>query len=507
MLFRLCVVTLVWVAACGFPMPADVGDDDPDFTVVLDSARVRVVEGESTSVGVTLGRNAFSDPVTVTVAGLPAGVTADLLTITANTGTLTLRASAGATQGNAALTVTATGGARSYDAPLSLLAMGLPGTLDRSFGLDGMLPTPLGRGEAIAIQPDGKIVVAGPMDGAGGSNAVRRYLASGAIDTSFSSGTALLDGYLNYRRAMALQPDGKILVAEATGNRSSVGRLVRLNADGTLDSDFGDGGRKVLELNDPGHSTVLYAIAVQPNGGIVVAGATQRADTPAGTWLGAVVRLTDKGAFDNDFGTAGRVIVAEYQAAMFLGLAQLPDGRLLAIGQLNDERIAFARFDKHGGLDGSFNTFGYFAIEYKSTLPSAALALQPDGSIVGASGRYLVRLNGAYGSRDSGFGSNGVVTMNLVGDDDFATGLALQSDGKFVVVGGTMGLSNPIAYVARFGIDGQFDRTFAGGAIVPFPGGTSAFQAMAQDTEGRIVATGYRGRDADEELTLCRFWP
>jgi hypothetical protein len=164
------------------------------------------------TIGITLRRNEFPDAVTVTVAGLPAGVTADPLTIDADTGTLVLHAATGATQGDAVLAVTATTKGRFHEVPLSLLTMGPPGTLDRSFGAGGMVSGSLvGQGDAVVIQQDGKVLIAGFVVTENGANdMVARFLPDGAIDTSFSGGMAILVPTLIARPAVALQPDGKI---------------------------------------------------------------------------------------------------------------------------------------------------------------------------------------------------------------------------------------------------------------------------------------------------------
>jgi len=246
------VLALAVLGGCGFPKPPLIEDlGDGDFAVELANARIRVVEGASTTVGVKLVRSGLTAPVTVTVTGLPTGVTADALTVDAEVGTLTLHATADAVQGDVALTVTATADGLSHDAKLSLLTMGLPGTLDRSFGSGGVIAVlPAGRAEALALQPDGKIVIAGPSGTNSLTYAAMRYLTNGDLDTSFSTGTVLLDAYLSGSTAMAIQPDGKIIVAETYGHRSTEGRVVRVNIDGQLDMSFGDSGRVVLRLHD-----------------------------------------------------------------------------------------------------------------------------------------------------------------------------------------------------------------------------------------------------------------
>jgi len=307
---------LLFISACGFPRPPDVDDDAGlDFAITLASPRVRIVEGTSATVAVTIDRNTFTEAVTVTVGGLPAGVTVNPLTIASDTGTLTLNVAVGATQGDAALTVTATAGTHVHNVPLSLLAMGLPGTPDKSFSAGGTLMTPpTGLGYAMVIQPDGKIVVAGQTAGATPEVLVARFLPSGALDPAFAGGVVTLDsaGMSDFGTAVALQPDGKIVVAGATtpGDLNArQGLVVRLKTDGTPDLEFGTGGRVQLGLGPSAASfTRLMAVAVQPDSGIVVAGIAAES---GGDFDAVMARLAPGGGLDNSFGMGdGRVRVS-----------------------------------------------------------------------------------------------------------------------------------------------------------------------------------------------------
>ena len=489
---------------------------------MLDATRIRIAEGASATVGVKLVRNGSSGPVVVTVSRLPAGVTADPLTIDAESGTLTLHAAAGVTQGEAALTVTATGTDHAHDLPLSLLAMGLPGTPDKTFGSGGALPAPLaGHGESIAIQPDGKILIAGwVIQGNHADYMVARYLSDGTVDTSFANGMRILDPSVLVRPALALQPDGKIIIAETTGGRTPQPAVFRLNAaDGSRDSQFGVDGREEFDLSDPGgeHSTVLLAVAALPNGNIVVAGHADAIVNGVTTEQAVVARITSKGELDEHFGSAGRTFTGlGFPTASFLGLAPQSDGRIIAVGLAGpDMLMAFAHFGPEGNLDSSSYGGGFFAFAHRSTDIGAAIALQPDGKVVaaggdsnGEGGTYLARLNGDAASPDDDFGVAGFYTLKLTGGTNFATGLALQSDGKYVIVGNTGGQG---PFIARILPNQLLDSGFGNaGLAMPVTGaGASQFEAVALDADGRIVVTGFRttASGAPAELLLYRFWP
>jgi uncharacterized delta-60 repeat protein len=534
---------LGFICACGFPPPPDVGGDAGpplgDFAVSVASPRVRIAEGTSATVGVTIDRNAFTEAVTVTVGGLPAGVTVNPLMITADTGTLTLSVAGGATQGDAALTVTATGGTRSHEVPLSLLAMGQPGTLDKSFSAAGTLLTPpTGLGFAMVIQPDGKIVVAGHTAGATPKVLVARFLPSGALDPAFAGGVVTLaSGNNDFGAAVALQPDAKIVVAGATtpGDLNARhGLIVRFNADGTTDLGFGTGGRVELGLGPSEAAfTNLRAVVVQPDGGIVVAGIASVVD---GDFDAVVARLAPGGGLDNSFGIGNGRIQLPLGPGIdgFAALGLQPDGRIVAFGTTEQGSANIATFvrltsaglpDSTFGADGKILIDSWEARDATGYLWGASVAFQPDGKIVAAGSAFsgtgdnacLVRLNGSEGSRDTGFGPDGVKVVSLTpGRFDRVIGLALQPDGK-LVLGGSVPIaassSNFDAVVARFGSSGLLDLGFGTGGITAREIATEVNaidqpRAIALDADGRIVTAGFFLSAPDpEKLLLARFWP
>jgi uncharacterized delta-60 repeat protein len=509
------------LAACGFPRPGDIApeqQDTGDFTVTLDAARVRVSEGDSATVGVKLVRNGFSGPVTLTVAGLPTGVTADPLTVDGKTGTLTLRAAAGVTQGDAMLTVTATGAGQSHDVAVSLLAMGPPGTLDMTFGAGGALRIPVAAdGEALAIQPDGKIVIVGwvttgnsPMD------MVTRYLPDGTLDASFgTNGVQLLSFTQRTRPVIAVQPDGKIIVAEMVGGRSQTAILWRLNAvDGSPDNDFGSGGQEPFDLSDQGQfRTLVTSVVVQPTGDLVVAGT---ANNPG---IAFIAQFTSRGALDLNFGTQGRTFTAlGSTTSNILALARQPGGLLAAIGVAGTSGVAtLARFTSRGDLDPSFVDGGFYTLAFSTTPATpAAMTVEPGGKLVAvgaASGTYVARMVGDSGGLDPSFGTDGIDHVGQLGTGSFPTGIAVQSDGKYVIVGNVGPGGGRSPFLARMFPNQIFDGGFGNAGVVrPVIGGTSSqFQSMALDADGRIAVTGVEsmafGSGIPDQLLLYRFWP
>jgi uncharacterized delta-60 repeat protein len=562
LLFLACV-------ACGFPRPEHIGDDaavsdaamsdagmsdaptsdaatpdaaPADFVIALSTPRLHVVAGSSATAGVTISRNTFTDAVDVTVAGLPSGVSADALTIVGDTGTLTLHAAADAKQGDAALTITAMSAGRSHDAPLSLLAMGLPGTLDKSFGVAGNLATVLGTANALAIQPDRNVVVAGEVYRSSQDIFVARYLPEGTPDPGFSGGIVFVDsgGKTDATRALALQSDGKLVVVGSFGvGATRIGLVLRFKSDGSPDTDFGTGGRVELMLNAAGDpvDTSLNAVAIQADGSIVVAGGVAG---PQQGYIAVVARITSTGLLDSGFGTDSGSVTVRFSTPinLFNALAIQPDGRIVAAGnglqQDNPSLPIFARLTTRGRLDGSFSNDGQLQLGATDKLRNlASIVLQPDGKIVVAgygdgpslgTSACLVRLNGSDGSPDTGFGSNGTLIANLSNrHNESIGGLAVQADGKFAISGlfqnetqSQQGLQSRSAVLARISGAG-LDPTFAGGVVTSdlsrgVDGVYNSFNALAIDSDGRLVVAGvYDEGDGlggpDEKATLARYWP
>jgi uncharacterized delta-60 repeat protein len=154
------------------------------------------------------------------------------------------------------------------------------GTLDASFGADGIVTTDFAgrpdRAFSVVVQPDGKIVAAGQAVIASFDFALARYNSDGSLDTSFGTGglvtTSIGNGSFDFARSVALQPNGKIVAA---GQVLFIGgfdiALTRYNRDGTLDASFGADGIVTTDFFE-GSSDGAFSVGVQPDGRIVVAG-------------------------------------------------------------------------------------------------------------------------------------------------------------------------------------------------------------------------------------------
>jgi uncharacterized delta-60 repeat protein len=387
------------------------------------------------------------------------------------------------------------------------------GALDPTFGSGGTVLGPSQQANSVAVQPDGKIVVAGYVEDAGTADdfALVRYNPDASLDTGFGSGGEVITDFAggeDQAFAVALQPDGKIVAAGFAGeNHTQHFALARYNANGTLDAGFGLGGKVVTSI---GAVDWAYGLAVQPDGKIVAAGFTSAAGTPTAEDF-ALARYNPDGSLDAGFGHGGEVIsdfgglIDEARA-----VALQPDGKIVAAGFAdlgdNDHEFALARYNPDGSLDAGFGPAhtGKVTTEFQGGFDTAlAVALQGDGKIVAAgpvtqNGHLhfgLARYN-TNGSLDQGFGTGGEVTTDFGDSQDIAHGVAVQGDGKIV----TAGSAGADFGLARYNQDGSLDTSFGNGGLVATPlAGAAQGNAVALDPVGeselypgaRIVVAGY----------------
>ncbi|ULH17568.1 hypothetical protein MF271_21190 (plasmid) [Deinococcus sp. KNUC1210] len=504
------------------------------FDLSLSQDRLPVITGTSARLTVTLKRNSgFSGAVNVTLSGLPAGATGAPISIpegqTSAEVTVSAAANAAHSQPTAVtLTGTATGTA-SVSKTLTVTVRGPAGSLDTTFGTGGIAVTPVGAGEdvpsAVTTQPDGKLIVVGRTSGTHADDfAVVRYTRDGSLDQSFGNGgRVLIDfaGSTDIARAVALQSDGRILVAGGvtTGNAERFG-LARLNTDGSLDNGFGTGGKVTTAFSGSSADRPL-AVVVQPNGAVVVGGQATFASNATGIDF-ALARYTPSGTLDASFGTGGQVTtaLASQNGSDSVHALALQQGKIIAVGGEGD--FAAARYTPSGTLDNTFGTGGKVSGLFAGTIGVAnAVQLDSQNRLVLAgqsqNDTAVVRLT-ENGALDNTFGTGGKKIIAIsAGNWDAATGLAIQTDGK-VVLGGWVyegGSSSGNFAVTRLNNLGQLDDSFGQGGttITPVAPGTKDDQAQALTLQPderipatRIVAVGLRN-DSNQDFALTRYWP
>lgn len=278
------------------------------------------------------------------------------------------------------------------------------GTLDETFGAGGKVQTIMSaepgvwnsdEANALAIGADGKIVVAGFAGRYATDFAVARYNADGSLDSSFGAGGKVLTDVGEYDKgnAVRIQPDGKIVVGgyATVGSGSSEFNdfvLLRYNVDGSPDSGFGDGGKVVTDMSE-GEEDWGYGLELLPDGKIVLAGLAyaggQFCGTSACKKFGfALAQYTPDGKLDTSFGDGGKAINAEYISAGY-ALARLPDGRLVVAGHRDNYNLGLALFNPNGSPVADFGASGTLSTDFaRGTDRIYALAALPDGSLLAA---------------------------------------------------------------------------------------------------------------------------
>jgi uncharacterized delta-60 repeat protein len=414
------------------------------------------------------------------------------------------------------------GTVKSYSVMVTRAVAG-PGDRDFSFSTDGIATTAIGAsndyGQAVAVQGDGKTVVAGFIDSAAVNDfALARYHADGTLDTSFGTGgkvTTDFAGNSDLGRAVAIQSDGRIVVAGQSYNAAGTVRffaVARYNTDGTLDTTF-DGDGKLTTPVGAGGNDDGRAVVIQPDGKIVVAGSSYNGSNHDA----ALVRYHTNGTLDTSFDADGKLTTAiggghDYWWAVALQ----GDGKIVAAGATlgGSHDMAVARYHANGMLDTSFNTTGKVVTAVSSGNDEAyGVVVQPDGGIVlggyagsaPASDFALVRYN-ANGSLDTGFNGTGIAVHPVGSGNDVAYGLALQRDGKLVLAGLSHNGSNNDFAVARFTSGGALDTTFNGTGKATTAIGSSheAAQAVALQSDGAIVAAGYAVVGGNSDFAVVR---
>ncbi len=345
------------------------------------------------------------------------------------------------------------------------------GIMDSSFGNKGIaIVKGSGFGQAVAVQGENKIIIAGYFFDLFGPYYINiaRLNANGSIDSSFGTNGTIKTLAGENSHAIAIQPDDKILIEGY--NKGNVLTL-RYLSDGTPDASFGNHG--VVETSFGSGVSSGNAIAVQPDGNIVVAG------DGAGTTLFG--RYKSDGSLDATFGKGGKVIadVTEgFDNVSDIALQQ--DGKIVAVGTMailgdlfDSVSTIVLRYLPDGSLDKSFGNNGFTANKLPNNAALKAVVIQSDDKIVtcgkvddetGTVAHFLVERYTKDGSIDSSFGNNGYQTTEMDYDDGANT-VILQKDGKIVLAGsaytGKTGPSEYAVALARYNNVGNTKQPLA----------------------------------------------
>lgn len=387
---------------------------------------------------------------------------------------------------------------------------GAPGALDSSFGIGGkaVLAAFGGDRSAMALQADGKIVMVG---GTFADFVLARFNADGSLDSTFDADgrvtTDMQSGQQEEALAVAIQPDGKIVVAGYSGTaRAARFALARYHPDGSLDTEFGAQGKVVSSVVG-----IAYAIAIQPDGKLLLVGDTPRQDNDDFADF-MLARFTSDGDLDTTFASGGTQLTdigGGTNTARNVVLQ--PDGSFVVSGEpigtfTGSDHTDIALYDASGHLDETFGTDGTLTLG--GTRVGEGLAVAADGKLIlvgsatlggGATSQFLVRRLNADGTNDTSFGGTGSVVTTISDAGDAALAVALQQDGKILVAGRASLRTNSNFAVTRYLRDGTLDTTFAnaGKQTVDFFGFSDAAESVAVQPDGRIVLGGLAREQVD----------
>lgn len=399
------------------------------------------------------------------------------------------------------------------------------GALDPSFGGDGIALATAGGGAnglAVAIQNDGKIVVAGQYFNVSNYDIfLARFNDDGTPDNTFSGdgiATAALSPGNDSANAVAIQSNDRIVVAGSVSVGSDNDFLVmRYKSNGTLDSSFsGDGIQTTNFDGTHAYNDVAQGIAIQPNGRIVVVGKT---DVTGGFLPNndfAVARYTSAGTLDSTFSGDGKTTTPFGNNHDFANAVALQsDGKIVVAGEFADiggnRRFALSRYHASGGLDSAFSTDGKVTTSLAGFIDVAyGVAIDPTNGTIVAAGRssngsvdrFGITRYRTNGTLDPSFSGDGKQITGFGALSGSAMGVAFQPNGKIVCVG-TRGSS--IALV-RYHAGGSLDTTFGSGGIVTTSvlSGSNGMGVVIQK-DGRIVVGGQNYDGITNYLTATRY--
>jgi uncharacterized delta-60 repeat protein len=379
---------------------------------------------------------------------------------------------------------------------LSLLSFGQTNTIKVLTDLG----TPYDYANSIAIQNDGKVVVAGH---ANGTPCIIRFDTTGLLDNTFGTfGKVFASWKSTGDQDIKIQTDGKIVLGTGFNNGTDYDFIVaRYNVDGTLDVSFGENGKAVTQINK--YDDEVHSIAIQSDGKILVGGTTNVSPTGEIKYDFALIRYNSNGEIDSTFGKNGITsthIGLYYNIAYSIAIQK--DEKIILAGEANDSIFSdftLVRYNSDGSLDNSFGIGGIVRIALSETYDYArSVVLQSDEKIVvsGTAQNGLSNENIALvrytteGSLDSTFGSNGVVITDI--SIEFANSVVLQPDNKIIVAGSYTSSTIYDFASLRYNADGSLDNSFGRNGLITtsFGNGDSEGNAVAIGNNGEIVIAG-----------------
>lgn len=331
----------------------------------------------------------------------------------------------------------------------------------------------------------------------------RAEAAAGDLDTSFGIAGNADTGVFGTAKAVALLPDGKLILAGDPGpNNSNPDFIVaRLNADGSIDTGFGTSGKVVTNIKG---LDLANAVVIQGDGKIVVGGEAEASNSSFSDF--ALLRYHPNGSVDPTFGN-GQFVRTDFSGSSdtLRSMVIQTDQKIVGVGTtLHPDMgslLALVRYNSDGSLDSTFGVGGRVTTSFPNFLPKVnKVVIQPDGKILVVGGvapsasssfDFVVLRYNSDGSLDSGFGVGGKVFTDFFGRDDEATSIAIQTNGKIVVAGRALATDLMRFGVARYNADGTPDQTFGTGGSTTTAFGASVWAGVVLiQPDDKLVVVG-----------------
>ncbi|WP_126653904.1 T9SS type A sorting domain-containing protein [Chryseobacterium aureum] len=398
------------------------------------------------------------------------------------------------------------------------------GVLDSTFGTGGKVITSINSGSdkaySVALQADGKILVAGMTINSltGQDFLCLRYNIDGSLDTTFGTNGIFTNDFQTGSDdavySLALQSDGKIVLAGYSddGNNKNAA-ILRLTSNGTIDTTFGTAG-KVLTDFISGKADEIKVVKLHPLTGAVIVGGTSATSTTQSQAV--IARYTSNGALDTTFNTTGVYALPHNTGSgtfyyVIEDLVVKPNGKISAVGWINQQGLQWSanhmayRLNNNGSLDSSFSSDGVITVNgaFNADDKSFSMILNPDDSFLFSGGGnltstkydYFMGLYNAAGTSAVGKASFDYGTLI----NDIAYGMGADSTGKIVMAGSSVSSTTSSTFgISRVNADYTVDNTFgtAGKVTTTFGSNTTneAFDMVIQPDD-KIIAVGYSGND------------
>lgn len=393
-----------------------------------------------------------------------------------------------------------------------------PGQLDKFFSGDGKqtaFPNG-GTSYAVVIDKQDRILVAGYTIAPKTDLALARFLPNGKPDPDFGGGDGRVVtnlGGTDYGFDVALQADGKIVVAgQRDFNDHSQFAVVRYGIRGVLDKSFSKDGMNFTDFGK--QYQAANAVVIGANGNILLGGYTSNGSSMR--W--ALARYLPNGTLDPHFGNGGKVSTdVSPTVEQIDDLALIPGGKIVVAGEAETSltpRYAIGQYLSSGKLDRSFGHKGVNTVDVTKGGDAAyGLARQPDGKLIlvgwvnrGGAGDWGIVRFGPKGLLDKTFGNGGTVVTSFGPDYDFAYGVAVQPNGKIVVVGRATRDTTDFG-VVRYKANGGLDLTFGGNGkvLTDFFSGDDTARGVAIQPNGKIVVAGVAGAGNKLRIAVARY--